>query len=111
MLNSREYYKIVKGWDIENYLENGIRYCSIFIKNSQSFNDELVVRYTNTITRLVMGHFLYTDLDVALAFIEKEKDDKLSEIDYKIYELNNDKDNIINAYNNIYIEPVSKEDK
>jgi hypothetical protein len=103
-MNSRDYYRILYGWDVENYLTDGIRYCAIFVKLTESLNDSLLVQYGNGTKRRVAGMFLFTDLDDATAWVNQRKQAEIDAIDSQIYQLNVAKDKIYQAYAGVNIE-------
>ena len=97
-MNSRSFFRILYGWDVENYLTEGLKYCAIFVKLTESLNDNLLVQYSNGTKRRVAGMFLFTDLNDALIWIERRKRDEIDEIDSKIYHLNVSKEKIEQKY-------------
>ena len=103
-MNSRSFFRILYGWDTENYLTEGLRYCAIFVKLTESLNDNLLVQYSNGTKRRVAGMFLFTDLDDALEWITNKKQSEIDEIDSKIYQLNNSKEKIEQKYSGIVVE-------
>jgi hypothetical protein len=103
-MNSRDYYRILYGWDVENYLTDGIRYCAIFVKLTESLNDNLLVQYGNGTKRRVAGMFLFTDLDDAVAWVHQRKQAEIAAIDSQIYQLNVTKDKIYQTYAGVNIE-------
>lgn len=103
-MNSRDFYRILYGWDAENYLTDGIRYCAIFVKFTESLNDNLLVQYGNGTKRRVAGMFLFTDLDSAVAWVHQRKQSEIDAIDSQIYQLNVAKENVYRTYAGINIE-------
>lgn len=103
-MNSRDFYRILHGWDVENYLTEGLKYCAIFIKNTESLSDDLLVQYSNGIKRRVAGMFLFTNLDDAVEWMQKRKQAEIDVIDNQIYQLNAEKEKIYQSYANISIE-------
>lgn len=103
-MDSRSYFRILYGWDVENYLTEGIRYCAIYIKLTESLSDNLLIQYGNGIRRRVAGMFLFTDLDDAIAWVHERKQSEIDAIDSQIYRLNAAKETIYQTYANINIE-------
>ena len=103
-MNSRDFYRILYGWDTENYLTEGVKYCAIFVKLTESLNDNLLVQYSNGTKRRVAGMFLFTDLEDALEWITNKKQSEIDEIDSKIYQLNVSKEKIEQKYSGIVVE-------
>lgn len=68
-MNSRDFYRILEGWDVENYATVGVRHGSIYIKNTQSFNDELLMWYDDGTKRMVQGEYLFTDAGLARQWV------------------------------------------
>jgi hypothetical protein len=93
-----EFYQLLHGWDTELYLTEGVRYCQIFVKLTESLTDQLLVQYTTGVRRKVLGMYLFTDLDLAKAYVEKMRQMEMSEIYVKIRELENDLDKILETY-------------
>ena len=103
-MNSKDYFRILYGWDAENYLTDGTRYCAIYIKLTESLSDNLLIQYGNGIRRRVAGMFLFTDLDDAIAWVHERKQTEIDAIDSQIYRLNAAKETIYQTYANINIE-------
>lgn len=103
-MDSRSYYRILYGWDVEYYLTDGIRYCAIFLKMTESLSDNLLVQYGNGIKRRVAGMFLFADLDDAVAWVNQRKQAEIDAIDSQIYQLNVAKDKVYQTYAGIRIE-------
>lgn len=98
MLNSRDFYRIIYGWDAEFYLTAGIRYCAIFIKNTESLSDDLLVQYSDGRKRRVAGMYLFLDKPLALAYVEEQKGKELTAIDVMIKELQDQKEAVYKKY-------------
>ena len=92
------------GWDTENYLTDGVRYCAIFVKLTESLNDALLVQYTNGTKRRVAGMYLFTDKEQALAWVEEKKLSELNAVDNQIYQLQIAKEKIYQIYSGIIFE-------
>lgn len=103
-MNSRDYYRILHGWDTENYLTDGVRYCAIFVKLTESLSDNLLVQYKNGTKRRVAGMFLFTDLDLALAWVEARKQAEINDLDSKIYQLQIAKEKVYQKYAGVIVE-------
>ena len=103
-MDSRSYYRILYGWDVENYLTDGVKYCAIFVKLTESMSDALVVQYKNGTKRRVAGMFLFTDLDQALEWIESRKQLEINSLDNQIYQLGVAKEKVYQKYAGIIIE-------
>ena len=103
-MNSRDYYRILYGWDTENYLTDGVKYCAIFVKLTESLADNLLVQYKNGTKRRVAGMFLFTDLDQALAWVDARKQAEINEIDNKIYQLQVAKEKVYQKYAGVVVE-------
>ena len=104
-MDSRSYYRILYGWDVENYLiEKKIRYCAIFVKLTESLSDNLLVQYKNGIKRRVAGMFLFTDLDQALAWVESRRQSEINDLDNKIYQLQVAKEKVYQKYTGVVVE-------
>ena len=103
-MNSRSFFRILYGWDVENYLTEGLRYCAIFVKLTESLNDNLLVQYSNGTKRRVAGMFLFTSLDDALTWVSLRKQSEIDDIDSKIYQLNVSKEKIEQKYSGIVVE-------
>lgn len=97
-MNSRSYFRILYGWDVEFYLTTGIRYCAIFIKLTESLADELLVQYVNGTRRRVAGMFLFTDQALALAYVEEQKQKEIAALNFKIKELEDQKEAVYKKY-------------
>lgn len=95
---SRDFYRILYGWDTEEYLTRGIRYCAIFIKNTESLNDDLLVQYTDGTKARRPGRFLFTDKTLALAYVEEIKQGKIAALNFKIKELEAEKEMIYKLF-------------
>lgn len=89
---------------MEKYLTDGIRYCAIFVKLTESMNDDLLVQYGNGTKRRVAGMFLFTDLDDATAWVHQRKQAEIDALDSQIYQLNVAKDKVYQTYAGINIE-------
>ena len=107
-MNSLDYYKILTGWDVENYLTEGIRYCAIYVKLTESFDDDLLVQYVNGTRRRVAGMYLFTDKSLALAWVEDRRLKEISAINAQIAELFNQIDNVNYAYAQVTIEDAKE---
>lgn len=103
-MNSRSYYRILYGWDVENYLIDGVRYCAIFVKLTESLADALLVQYADGTKRRVAGMFLFTDLDQAKAWVEERKKMEINDIENRIYQLRVSKDEVHQTYANVRFE-------
>lgn len=103
-MNSRDYYRILYGWDVEKYLTDGIRYCAIFVKLTESLSDNLLVQYGNGTKRRVAGMFLFTNLDDAVAWVHQRKQAEIDAIDSQIYQLNVAKEKVYQTYAGVNIE-------
>ena len=97
-MNSRDYYKILSGWDVEFHLTEGIRYCAIFIKSTESIADDLLVQYTNGTKRRVAGMYLFTEKTLALAYVEEQKKKEIDSISIKIQQLESQKESVYRKY-------------
>jgi uncharacterized small protein (DUF1192 family) len=84
---SRDFYRILYGWDTHDYLTHGIRYCAIFIKNTESLSDDLLVQYTDGSKARRPGRVLFTDKTLALAYVEEIKQREIAALNFKIKEL------------------------
>jgi hypothetical protein len=97
-MNSKDYYRILYGWDVEFYLTSGIRYCAIFIKLTESLSDNLLVKYVNGTHRRVAGMYLFTDQSLALAYVEEQKQKEIAALNSKIQELKDQKEAVYKKY-------------
>lgn len=103
-MNSRDFYRILTGWDVENYLTVGIRYCAIFIKNTESLEDDLLIQYEDGTRRRVAGAFLFTNKDLALAWVSNKQAEEISAIQSQITDLMSKIDDVNYAYGQVTIE-------
>lgn len=97
-MNSRDFYRVLYGWDTEFYLTDGIRYCAIFVKLTESLADDLLVQYINGTRRRVAGMFLFTDQTLALAYVEEQKQKEIAALNSKIKELEDQKEAVYKKY-------------
>lgn len=95
---SLDFYKILFGWDVEHFLTKGIRYCVIYIKNTESLSDDLLVKYSDTTKRRVAGMYLFTDKTLALAYVDEQKRKELLDFEFKIKELEAQKELVYKKY-------------
>jgi hypothetical protein len=104
-MNSRDYYQILHGYDVELYLgPEGIRKCQIFVKLTESLTDVLVVEYTNGTRRKVAGQYLFTSKEDVLKWVDEQKTLKINDIAFAIQQLTADLENIHKQYSRILIE-------
>lgn len=83
----------------------GIRYCAIFIKNVESFGDELVVQYeTGGPKEIVPGIYLFTDKNLALQWVEDRKQRELNDLNAQIIDLKSKIDAVNYNYAQVTIE-------
>lgn len=61
-----------------------MRYCSIFIKSSESLTDPLLVQYQNGQKRRVNGDFLFLSKKSVFDWLEKQKTNELNELETKM---------------------------
>jgi len=105
-MNSLDYYSIIKGWDVELFLTKGIRYCTIYKKNTQTLKDSLLVEYTDGTRRFVNGIYLFTENSLAIQYIEEHRNRRINELKFAQIELNAKIEKVIKDYLNIKNEKI-----
>lgn len=107
-MNSRDYYNILHGWDVENYLTDGIRYCAIFIKLTEGLTDDLLVQYTNGTKRRVAGMFLFTDKQLALDWVAGRQAKEIEALQTQIKEMADAIDRVNQVYAGVICEEAQQ---
>ncbi len=100
-MDSRNFYSILYGWDVELYESIGVRYCAIFIKNTESLKDNLLVQYKSGEKRRVSGSYLFTDKTLAEKYVNDRRQAAISDIEFRILRLNATKDKIVKKFDEI----------
>jgi hypothetical protein len=104
-MNSRDFYQIIHGYDVEHYLQpEGVRKCQIFVKLTESLTDVLLVEYTNGKRRRVNGQYLFTDKQNALKWVDEQKALMVNDLTFQISQLNHQLENVHRQYSRILIE-------
>lgn len=81
-----------------------MRYCSIFIKNSESLTDPLLVQYQNGQKRRVNGDFLFLSKKSVFDWLEKQKTNELNELETKMNLIQDQITKVELLYNTIQFE-------
>ena len=108
-LYSPKFYKIVYCWSAEKFAEEGLRFCQVFIKNSQALSDPLLVQYTNGTRRYVLGMYLFATPDLAMQYVNALKAAELKTLNAQLQILQKSIDTTTAKYNNILIEKDPRE--
>lgn len=99
-----EYLAILNGWDVENYLTDGVRYVTMYIKTNQSLTDDVLVKYTDNTRRMVNGTYLFTDINDVRNWLEDQKENETTDLQVQLLSVQADIASIERKYSFINIE-------
>jgi hypothetical protein len=108
-LYSPKFYRIVYCWSAEKFVEEGLRFCQVFIKNNQALSDPLLVQYTNGTRRFVLGKYLFATPGLAMQYINGLRDDELKALNAQLQVLQKTIDATTVKYTNISVERDPRE--